>query len=220
MTMSTSQNRPPTLPTLPHGEQIASYATYLEAQRAVDHLSDQAFPVQHVTIVGTDLRMVERVTGRLTYSRVALGGLASGAWFGLLFGLLLSMFAGAGSVSPISLGIGLGAGFGILFSLAAYQLTGRKRDFTSASQIVATSYALLCAAEVAGRARQTLQADGGPGIGRGGVPAPVAPPVAPAVPVSGAPTQASAPPASHAPGAAAGPEQPATPTQPPAGPAS
>ena len=61
----------PRLPTLPTGVEVASYATYLEAQQAVDRLSDEAFDVRAVTIVGTDLRMVERITGRLTYARVA-----------------------------------------------------------------------------------------------------------------------------------------------------
>ena len=74
--MSFSGNaRPPRTPTPPQGETVAAYATYLEAQKAVDHLADSAFPVQLVTIVGADLKMVERVTGRLSYPRVALGGL-------------------------------------------------------------------------------------------------------------------------------------------------
>ncbi|WP_366518082.1 general stress protein, partial [uncultured Georgenia sp.] len=61
--MSSRGGVPPT-PTLPTGVQIASFDTYLEAQRAVDLLSDKEFEVQHTTIVGTDLRMVERITGR------------------------------------------------------------------------------------------------------------------------------------------------------------
>ncbi|MDT0166855.1 hypothetical protein Q9R32_14970, partial [Actinotalea sp. AC32] len=154
--------RVPGVPTLPKGEQIAAYGTYLEAQKAVDHLSDKEFPVQHVTIVGTDLRMVERVTGRLTYSRVALAGLASGAWFGLFVGLVLSIFSspgvGAGTIVPA---VAIGAAFGILFSVISYAFTGGKRDFTSASQIVAGSYAVLCAAEHAGKARTLLAELGG-----------------------------------------------------------
>ena len=59
--------RTPRDPTLPQGETVAAYGTYLEAQRAVAHLAEKDFPVQLVTIVGTDLRMVERVTGRLSY---------------------------------------------------------------------------------------------------------------------------------------------------------
>ena len=145
--MAFSSGRIPRVPTLPNGEQIASYATYLEAQHAVDHLSDKEFPVQHVTIVGTDLRMVERITGRLTYSRVALAGLMSGAWFGLAVGVLLSLFGGSGQVLPIPAAMAIGAAFGILFSVISHSFAGGRRDFTSASQIVAGSYAVLCAAE-------------------------------------------------------------------------
>src|SRR3954449_4240449 len=83
------------IPTPPRGDTIARYATYLEAQRAVDYLSDQAFPVQFVTIVGTGLRMVERVTGRLTYSIVAVRSLLSGAYFGAMVGLFLNLFTNA-----------------------------------------------------------------------------------------------------------------------------
>ncbi|HUM00074.1 MAG TPA: general stress protein, partial [Mycobacterium sp.] len=44
--------RGPSLPTPPKGWPIGSYPTYAEAQRAVDYLADQQFPVQQVTIVG------------------------------------------------------------------------------------------------------------------------------------------------------------------------
>src|SRR4051794_19722683 len=84
------------VPMPPRGDTIARYATYLEAQRAVDYLSDNAFPVQAVTIVGTGLRMVERVTGRLTYSIVALRSLLSGAYFGGTVGFFLYAFTTAG----------------------------------------------------------------------------------------------------------------------------
>src|SRR5262245_16264034 len=67
---------------------VATYADYASAQRAVDFLSDQNFPVQHTAIIGTDLRLVEKVLGRLTTARAALAGASGGAWFGLLIGLL------------------------------------------------------------------------------------------------------------------------------------
>ncbi len=208
---------------MPNGEQVASYATYLEAQKAVDHLSDKEFPVQHVTIVGTDLRMVERITGRLTYSRVALAGLMSGAWFGLAVGVLLSLTGGSGQVLPIPAAMAIGAAFGILFSVISHAFAGGRRDFTSASQIVAGSYAVLCAAEHAGRARGLLMADGGPGLGRAqpivGRPAEpfTAPPSQP-VPGYQRPEPPAAPPGrspSEQP-----PGRPLPPTQPPAGPQS
>jgi len=40
----------PGLPTPPTGWPIGSYATYAEAQRAVDHLADNQFPVAEVNI--------------------------------------------------------------------------------------------------------------------------------------------------------------------------
>lgn len=183
-----------TVPTLPDGVEIASFPTYLEAQKAVDVLSDKAFPVQYVTIVGNDLKMVERVTGRLTYGRVVLAGLAAGAWFGLFVGLLLFMFGGAEAGPGVFAAIALGAGFGALFSLISYTFTGGKRDFTSQSQIVAASYSVLCAGDKAGPARQILQEAGSAGRhvapaasapGHAPTSSPAAPGQAPAAPSSG-----------------------------------
>lgn len=152
-----SRGAPMRVPTPPRGVEIAAYDSYLEAQRAVDFLSDEQFPVQHVTIVGTDLKMVERVTGRLTYARVALAGAASGAWFGLFVGLLLSLFSsGSTMFATVVPALLIGAGFGILFGVISFALTGGRRDFTSTSQIVASRYAVLCADEHAGDARQVL----------------------------------------------------------------
>jgi hypothetical protein len=36
---------------------VARYDRYEDAQRAVDHLSDNGFPVEQVEIVGSDLHM-------------------------------------------------------------------------------------------------------------------------------------------------------------------
>src|SRR3954452_25373221 len=78
-------------PPPPKGWPIGSYPTYAEAQRAVDYLSDQEFPVQQVTIVGVDLMQVERVTGRLTWPKVLGGCVISGAWLGLFVGMMLTL---------------------------------------------------------------------------------------------------------------------------------
>jgi hypothetical protein len=180
-----NQARIPRTPTLPKGEQVASYGTYLEAQRAVDHLADKQFPVQLVTIVGGDLRMVERVTGRLSYPRVALAGLASGAWFGLFVGFLLLLFSSPdGQTFPLLAAILIGGAFGMLFSVVTYALTGGKRDFTSQSQIVAATYSVLCAPEQAHKARALLQEIGGTTSGWPTPPAQVPPPQRPSDPTA------------------------------------
>jgi hypothetical protein len=143
------------VPTPPRGEPIARYDTYLEAQRAVDYLSDHQFPVQFVTIVGTGLRMVERVTGRLTYPRVAGASAASGLYFGFFVGVALSLFGGGNQLSIFAIAL-VGAGFGMLFGIISYALTGGRRDFTSTSQIVASEYEVLCMPEQAQQARELL----------------------------------------------------------------
>lgn len=125
---------------------LASYKTYAEAQRAVDFLSDNKFPVENVGIVGSDLKMAETVLGRLTWGRAIAGGLASGAWFGMFVGLLLGLFAksGTSSFELILFGLFYGALFGAVFGAVGYALSGGRRDFTSRSQIVATTYDVVC----------------------------------------------------------------------------
>src|SRR5436309_11850412 len=137
---------------------VASYPTYEEAQRAVDYLSDRKFAVENLGIVGRDLKMVETVTGRLTYGRAALGGLATGAWFGIFVGLLLGLFAGSTSswLTIMLFGLLYGAVFGALFGLVAYALTGGRRDFTSRSQILATTYDVVCTWQRLEEARSLL----------------------------------------------------------------
>jgi len=146
------------LPTPPTGWPIGSYATYEEAQRAVDFLADGSFTVQDVTIVGVDLMLVERVTGRLTWGRVLGTGAASGAWFGLFVGVLLSLFnstAGA-SAGPILVGLTIGVVFGLVFAAVGYASARGKRDFQSASQLVAGRYDVLCQPRSAEQARDLL----------------------------------------------------------------
>jgi hypothetical protein len=155
----------PNLPTPPTGWPVGSYATYEEAQRAVDHLADQDFPVRDVTIVGVDLMLVERIVGRLTWGRVMLSGAATGAWFGLFVGLLLALFSPeAGPFGPILVGLASGVVFGVVFAAVGYGASRGRRDFTSASQMVAGRYDVLCQPRNAEKARELLAklAMGGP----------------------------------------------------------
>ncbi|MEE6273671.1 general stress protein [Georgenia sp. MJ206] len=193
----------PTTPTLPKGVAVASFDTYLEAQKAVDQLSDRAFAVERTTIVGTDLHMVERITGRLTYPRVALAGAMSGAWFGLFVGLLFGLLADGDVFVMLLPALLIGAAFGMLFGLVSYALTGGKRDFTSSSQVVAGRYTLLCEDEYAGEARRALAETGVRGTGaaapvaRAAQPPAVGAPVAP--PAGGEAPDAARPPSRFTP---------------------
>jgi hypothetical protein len=135
---------------------VGSYAKYEEAQRAVDHLADNDFPVADVTIVGVDLMLVERVIGRLTWGRVLATGAASGAWLGLFVGVVLSLFSPTGSLGAILLGLGMGIVFGVVSGAITYGASRGRRDFTSASQLVAGRYDVLCQPRTAEKARDML----------------------------------------------------------------
>lgn len=137
---------------------VADYRTYADAQRAVDFLSDHEFPVDRTSIIGSDLRLVENVTGRLTRGRAALAGAGSGAWFGLLVGVLISVFAaGTASTAGVVLEcVALGLLFGAVFGFVAHAATGGKRDFTSRSGIVASRYEVQVDRDVAGQAQELL----------------------------------------------------------------
>jgi len=122
----------------------------------VDYLADQQFPVQMVSIVGNELKMVERVTGRLTYPRVALSGALSGMWFGLFVGVMLSFFSTTPGYFSIVTSVLMGAAFFMLFGIVTYAMQRGKRDFTSTSQVVATNYDVVVSFEAAGEARRLL----------------------------------------------------------------
>jgi len=136
--------------------QVATYPDYAQAQRAVDYLSDNQFPVEKTSIVGTDLRLVETVLGRLTTARAAGAGAASGAWFGLFIGLLLGIFSNSNWFAVIFVCLIIGAVWGAIFGAIAQAATGGRRDFTSRSSLQASQYGIVVEAAVADEARALL----------------------------------------------------------------
>jgi hypothetical protein len=152
---SASRRGPVGLPTPPKGWPIGSYPTYAEAQKAVDYLSDQQFPVHQVTIVGVDLMQVERVTGRLTWPKVLGGGVITGAWLGIFIGLVLGFFSPNPWASLIT-GLVAGVIFGLITSAIPYAMARGTRDFSSTMQLVAGRYDVLCDPQNAEQARDLL----------------------------------------------------------------
>ena len=149
----------PTMPTPPTGFAVAAYPTYAQAQGAVEHLVRHDFSIQDVTIVGSDLQLVERVTGRLTAGKLAAAGAASGAWMGLFVGLLMGVFSlnvQVGALPLILVSVAVGAAFGVVMGYLGYSVAKGRRDFTSASQVVARRYDVLCQPRTAEQARDLL----------------------------------------------------------------
>ncbi|NHN54874.1 hypothetical protein G9U51_03630 [Calidifontibacter sp. DB0510] len=123
----------------PH-QVLAEYPDYAQAQRLVDYLSDEGFPVQHVQIVGRGLHSVEQVVGRMTNGKAALAGAASGLWFGVLIGLLMALFTDANFLAVVAGAAVLGAIWGAVFGFAAQAATRGQRDFASVSTVEADTY--------------------------------------------------------------------------------
>jgi hypothetical protein len=146
VTNPTPASRLADLQRVPKGDVLGTYDTYLEAQAIVDHLAKADFPVGQVSIVGNDLKSVERVTRKLSWSRAALEGALSGACF-ITPALTTGLFVAA---------ILIGAAFGLFFRLVTYAINRRNRDFDSTKQVLASNYQILVDASLIARAQQIL----------------------------------------------------------------
>jgi hypothetical protein len=145
---------------LPARRIVASLPTYEQAQRVVDYLSDEKFPVERVAIVGEGLRLVEQITGRWNWGKAALDGLLGGILIGLLLGWLFGLFNLVNPlVSMVTLalwGLILGAVIGAVAGGLGYAITGGKRDFTSVSMMQAEHYNVLVDTGIADDAQRLL----------------------------------------------------------------
>lgn len=151
----------PTLPQpmAPKGDVLGTYDSYPEAKDVIERLSqNEEFPIDALSIVGNDLKTVERVTGRLSYGKAAGAGALSGLWFGLFIGILLSLFPTSAQVgfAPIIAAALIGAAAGLIFGVISYAITKRQRDFSSINQVLASNYQVLVRPDLTARAQQVL----------------------------------------------------------------
>jgi hypothetical protein len=156
----TTVSRAAVQPKQPARQVIATFDNYADAERAVDFLSDQGFPVNRVAIVGRDLEYVEQVLGRLNYGGAALRGAASGGLVGALIGWVFGLF---NWIDPLTTGLLLavygvifGAVVGALVGLIVHALQRGRRDFHAVSGLVPTSYDVVADVEVADQALRLL----------------------------------------------------------------
>lgn len=139
---------------------VASFATYQEAERAVDRLADLDFPIERVAIIGQDLETVEQVTGKMDYPRAAWRGALSGAVPGALIGWIFGIFDW---VDPIIAGLLLalyglliGAVIGAVISVIVYALQRGRRDFSSVTFMRPRRYEVVVDDEVADQAARLI----------------------------------------------------------------
>ncbi|MEE2032688.1 general stress protein [Rhodococcus chondri] len=136
---------------------LESYRTYEAVEHAIDHLSDEGFPVEYLRVVGQGVTTVEQIEGRMTTGRSTANGAGAGAWTGLLFGLMLGLFLPMVSMAAVLLaGAGFGALWGAALGFVAHYGTGGRRDFVSRKSIEAARYDLMVDRDFAEQAHQKL----------------------------------------------------------------
>ena len=158
---------------LPDGVVVASFPTYAEAQAAVNKVSEAEAEIRGLAIVGNDLKLVERVMGRLTWGKVALNGMLRGLMFGVFFGLAIYLLMPESLQSAFILPL-LGAAMGILLAIVTHAMTRKRREFSSVQQVMASRYDIVAPQSIAGRAMHVVGQRSAP------VTVPAEAPVAPA----------------------------------------
>jgi hypothetical protein len=137
---------------------IAVVPDYQDAEAIVERLVEEDFPLEKLTIVGRDLKLVEHVMGRTTWVGTALAGALAGAAIGWLFGLVFGLILAPDSLSLVTTivyWIVVSAVFGALMGLATHSFNGRK--FSSATSMTAVSYAVMVELSAAEDALRLLE---------------------------------------------------------------
>lgn len=142
---------------LEYPQSVGIYDSYTQAQQAVDYLADQNFPVGNLVIVGTDLKLLERVTGKKTWGSVLLQGVMSGISTGLLVALIFILFTPNPNFFALLLSaLLIGIVIGVLFAGLGYAMSGGRRDFNSVQQTVPSKFELLSEHKVSQQAKELL----------------------------------------------------------------
>jgi len=138
------------------GEKVASFPTYEQAQKAVSSLIAGEVPARDIAIVGTGLRSIERITGRLGYATAARSGALNGLMIGLLFAFIFVLGQPTVQIATFLGVLLVGMALGMLLSLGTYSLIRRRRDFASVMQVSADHYDVCVAAASLHKARGVL----------------------------------------------------------------
>lgn len=138
------------------GDKIASFPTYEQAQKAVSSLIAAEVPARDIAIVGSGLRSIERITGKLGYATAARSGALNGLMLGLLFAFIFVLGTPTAQISAFIGVLLIGMALGMLLSLGTYSIVRRRRDFASVMQVAADHYDVCVAATSVHKARGVL----------------------------------------------------------------
>jgi hypothetical protein len=146
---------------IPEGQTLATFADYKLAVSYVESMIENDFPARLVSIIGTDLKSVESIKGKLGYGRVSLSGALTGSWLGMFFGLVFDA-TGTGTeallLTNVAAGVVIGAGIGMLLNVIRFSLTKNRRGFISGQMVVAKKYEVVVPKEQLQLAKKAVAA--------------------------------------------------------------
>jgi hypothetical protein len=146
---------------LPEGKPLASFTDYKQAVSYVEKMIENDFPAKLVSIIGTDLKTVESIRGKLGYGRVSISGAITGSWLGLFFGLIFGA-TGVNSeqalLTNVMAGIVIGAGIGMLLNIIRFSVTKNRRGFISGQTVIAKKYEVVVPNDQADQAKRAISA--------------------------------------------------------------
>lgn len=126
---------------IPRGDAVATFENYLDAQELVNTLVKEGLPARALSIVGSPVTLVERVTAKIGHGRAALSSAMSGAWLGLVAGLVFVVVSPTDFITPLVGGLLIGAGVGMVAGMILFTVQkGPKRLYRSMQQVIAESY--------------------------------------------------------------------------------
>lgn len=143
---------------------VGEYRKYSDAAAVVERLIEADFPAAQIAIVGSDVKLVERVRSRLGYGRVAYSGAITGIWMGLIFAILIGAGVEVSATGEVSYNpseflaaVVIGAGVGMLFNILRFSFTKNRRGFISMAQSVASNYEVIVPEGEAANATKALR---------------------------------------------------------------
>jgi ABC-type multidrug transport system fused ATPase/permease subunit len=154
---------------VPRGEELGRFENYPDAQEMVNTLVSNGITAGALSIVGTDVTLVERVTGKIGYGRAALSSAISGSWLGAIAGLIVVVIDPNDFITPVLAGILIGSGAGMVIGMMIFTFSkGKRRLYRSMQQVIAQSYRVLVESAEHQKATQALaraEVPGAPIIG-------------------------------------------------------
>lgn len=138
------------------GETVASFSDYEKAQKAVASLLEADIPPRDIAIVGSGLRSVERITGKLGYVTAARSGLINGLLLGFAAAAMTAIFNPA---SPPQVYFGtvlVCMALGMALAFMSYLIMRKRRSFASVMAVVSEHYDVSVLPASIHRAREAM----------------------------------------------------------------